>query len=93
MSPPDTAIPLDRAHYDLIVSTAERTRHIEEMLGTISGKLAACPCPAVADLQNDVETLQAQSAELRGKFAVIVSALGIVAGWIGSLLPGLLGRS
>lgn len=95
--PPETPIAVDRAHYDLIVSTARDVKHICRMLDGIADRLEAlenrdCPCEAVLGLSEDVELLQAQSAEMRGKIAVGVGILGIIAGWIGSLLPGWLGR-
>jgi hypothetical protein len=92
-------IPIDRAHYDCIVETARDVRHLTKAVDDlaaevrgIAARIAACPCPAVKELQADMETLQTDAANLRGKFAVIVSALGVVAGWIGSLIPGLIGR-
>lgn len=82
---------IDSEHYDMIIATATRTEHIEKTLDGIAEKLAACPCPAVTGLRSDVDALQQDAANLKGRFAVIVSALGVLAGWIGSLLPGLVG--
>lgn len=88
--PPDTVIPLDRAHYDAIIRTEEAMVHVAEKVDLLADDVAElkarkCPCDTVIRLQSE-------SDNLKGKFAVIVAAIGIVAGWIGSLIPNLFGR-
>jgi len=93
-------ISIDRQHYNCIIETANDVKHLTKAVGdlatkvdSIATRMAACPCPAVKDLQSDVETLQIASADLKGRVAVAVGILGIVAGWIGSLIPELVGRA
>lgn len=95
---PTTPIPLDREHYDMIVGTCRDVKYLcrqfeqlSEDVREIRNEISACPCPAVVELQNDVEALQIETSNLKGKLAILVGVIGTVAGWIGSILPDLFG--
>ncbi|GEM_PF-2173153 len=93
--PPETPIAVNRQHYDQIVADHERIcalagdiGEIKDSIKEVANSLRKC----VEDHETRIRKIEAEAADLRGRFAVIVATLGIVAGWIGSLLPGWLGR-
>lgn len=82
---PDATIPLDRAHYDMIVATATRTGHIEEKVDDLADRfdalankvdilirqLGECPCPSVTVLQDQVATLRDEANVAKGRFSIV----------------------
>ena len=66
---PDTAIPLDRAHYDAIITTAEAVKHIAEDVAEL--KARKCPCDAVLALQSDSTSLKIKVAGIAGTVSVL----------------------
>jgi len=84
-------IELDSAHYDMIVKTATTVEHINQDMIEVKALLKGCPCKAVTDLQKEVTTLRTTTLILKGKLMGIGMVAGTIAGWIGSLIPGLIG--
>jgi hypothetical protein len=46
---------------------------------------------AVDTLTSDVKELRDATSLMRGKIAAVVAIASMIAGWIGSLIPGLIG--
>ncbi len=97
MTPPQV-FEIDGAHYDMIVSTAAIVERIEADMEEIKALVKGCPCKSVQDLEKKVGTLEEKIeaigrslAYLKGKLVAIGMVAGTVAGWIGSLLHGVIG--
>lgn len=93
-----TEIPLDIRTYRLIVETATNVKNLTEAVDEIKTDVSAlkdrfgdCPCEAVASLQRDMGGLKTDVTEVKTKVIVGVGILATVAGWVGSILPGLIG--
>lgn len=102
-----TEIPLDLRTYRLIVKTAEKVDNLTDAVGAIKGDVEALKGGVsdlkqdvaiclnqngeIVDLRADVDLLQNESANLKGKIAIIVILFGTVAGWVGNILPSLVG--
>ena len=100
-------IPLDLQTYRLIVKTAEKVDNltsavedIKDDVGALKGSVSEIKQDVVVclnqngeivDLRADVDLLQNESANLKGKIAIIVILFGTVAGWVGNILPSLVG--
>lgn len=95
MSPPDTAMVIDRAHYDMIVENRRDVQHICRTLDALVGKVDAlsdqfgdCPCEAVKAAQKDIGDLKTSTAYTTGKVTGIATALTLAANYVAPYIFG-----
>lgn len=96
----ESDISIDRVHYDRITETATNVDHLIKAVDKLvinvdelKRGLSEC-LPLQKDvflLREDVDKLQIESSNLKGKLAVIVIVFGVIASWIGNIIPSMIG--
>ena len=79
---------------DLMTSTMQKLDKIGDAVGGLKTDVAVCLSQReqIKELQDDVEQVQIESANLKGRIAMIAILFGTIAGWIGNILPSLFTR-